>query len=115
MYAANHDDHPDFPRPAAPQPSFVNKSARRVQIVKKNARGLQTLVAVLARALVDAPEAVSVSEVEGGRSIIISLAVAKEDLGKIIGRSGRTAQAIRTLLTAAAAKEGKHAVLEIIE
>ena len=69
----------------------------------------------IAKALVDHPEQVKVSEVEGEKTSVIELAVAKEDLGKIIGKEGRTAKAIRVILGAASAKLGKHSVLEIIE
>ncbi|WP_083802003.1 KH domain-containing protein [Desulfurobacterium thermolithotrophum] len=65
--------------------------------------------------LVDNPDAVYVVETEGERTIIIELKVDPKDLGKVIGRQGRTAKALRTLLSAAATKIGKRAVLEIIE
>ena len=73
------------------------------------------LIEHIAKALVDHPEQVKVSEVEGEKTSVIELAVAKEDLGKIIGKQGRTAKAIRVILGAASAKLGKHSVLEIIE
>jgi predicted RNA-binding protein YlqC (UPF0109 family) len=64
---------------------------------------------------VDHPEAVEVSEVEGAQTSVLELKVAKDDLGKIIGKQGRTARAIRTILGAASAKIKKRSVLEIIE
>ena len=68
----------------------------------------------IARSLVDHPEQVKVTQVEGEQSIIFELQVAQDDMGKIIGKEGRIANAIRTLLKVAAAREGKRAVLEII-
>ncbi len=76
---------------------------------------MKAIVEVIARALVDQPDAVSVSEVSSAHSLIVELTVAKEDLGKIIGKQGRTAGAIRTIVSAASAKTGKRTVLEIIE
>jgi hypothetical protein len=69
----------------------------------------------MARALVDNPEKVKVSEIEGEQTSVIELRVAKEDLGKVIGKQGRTARAMRTILSAASTKIRKRAVLEIIE
>lgn len=76
---------------------------------------MKDLVKYIAQALVDYPEQVSVTEVEGNQTSVLELKVAKEDLGKIIGKQGRTARAIRTLLSAASAKIKKRTVLEIIE
>jgi uncharacterized protein len=76
---------------------------------------MKELVKFIAQALVDNPDDVSVSEVEGEQTSVIELRVAKEDLGKIIGKHGRTAQSIRTILSAASAKNRKRAVLEIVE
>ena len=76
---------------------------------------MKELVKYLAQALVDSPDEVSVSEVEGEQTSVIELRVAKDDLGKIIGKHGRTAQSIRTILSAASAKKRKRAVLEIVE
>jgi predicted RNA-binding protein YlqC (UPF0109 family) len=64
---------------------------------------------------VDYPEQVNVTEVEGDRITILELKVAKEDIGKIIGKQGRTARAMRTVLSAASAKIKKRTVLEIVE
>ncbi len=76
---------------------------------------LKELVDFMARALVDNPEKVKVSEIEGEQTSVIELRVAKEDLGKVIGKQGRTARAMRTILGAASTKIRKRAVLEIIE
>lgn len=75
---------------------------------------MKELIEYIARSLVDHPENVRVTQVEGEQSIIFELQVAQEDMGKIIGKEGRIANAIRTLLKVAAAREGKRAVLEII-
>ncbi|RUM60293.1 MAG: KH domain-containing protein [Persephonella sp.] len=76
---------------------------------------LQELVEFVAKSLVDHPEKVEVREIEGEKTTVIELKVAPEDLGKVIGRQGRTARAIRTLLAAVARKQNKRAVLEILE
>jgi predicted RNA-binding protein YlqC (UPF0109 family) len=69
----------------------------------------------MAKALVDSPEQVNVAEIEGEKTSVIELSVAKDDLGKVIGKQGRTARAMRTILSAASTKVKKRAVLEIIE
>ena len=76
---------------------------------------MKELVEYITKTLVDFPDQVNVSEIEGERTVILELRVAKEDLGKVIGRQGRTARAMRTILNAAATKLKKRAVLEIIE
>ncbi|PIE70391.1 MAG: RNA-binding protein [Deltaproteobacteria bacterium] len=76
---------------------------------------MKELIQYVAQALVDHPEQVEVSEVEGNQTSVLELKVAKEDLGKVIGKQGRTARAMRTLLSAASAKLKKRTVLEIIE
>ncbi len=76
---------------------------------------LREMVEQIAKAIVDHPDQVRVNEVVGEQTTVIELKVAKEDLGKIIGKGGRTAKAIRTLLTAASTKDSKRAVLEILE
>ncbi len=76
---------------------------------------MKDLIKIIAQALVDHSEQVEVLEVEGKHISVLELKVAKEDIGKIIGKRGRTAQAIRTILSAASAKEKTRAVLEIIE
>ena len=73
------------------------------------------LVEIIAKALVDNPDEVEVNEIEGTQSIIIELKVAEEDMGKIIGKQGRIAKAIRTVVKAAAIKENKRVVVEIIQ
>lgn len=73
------------------------------------------LVENIAKALVDNPDEVVVKEIEGSQSVIIELKVAQEDMGKIIGKQGRIAKAIRTVVKAAAIKENKRAVVEIIQ
>jgi hypothetical protein len=76
---------------------------------------MKDLVNRIAQAMVDHPDQVHVIEVEGNQTTVIELKVAKEDLGKIIGKEGRNARAIRTILGAASAKLKKRTVLEIIE
>jgi hypothetical protein len=76
---------------------------------------MKELVKCIAQSLVDYPEQVSVNEIEGSQTSVLELKVAKDDLGKVIGKQGRTAQAIRTVLNAASAKLKKRSVLEIIE
>ena len=76
---------------------------------------MKDLVTYIVQALVDQPEAVSVSEIEGGQAVILELRVAKNDFGKVIGKRGRTAQAIRAILSAASGKAKKRFVLEILE
>jgi hypothetical protein len=76
---------------------------------------MKELVKFIAQALVDNPEQVQVMEIEGEQTSVIELKVAKEDLGKVIGKQGRTARAIRTILSAASTKIRKRAVLEILE
>jgi predicted RNA-binding protein YlqC (UPF0109 family) len=76
---------------------------------------LRNLVEVMAKALVDYPDQVTVAEVEGEQTTVIELKVAKEDLGKIIGKEGRTARSLRTILAAVSTKLRKRSVLEILE
>ena len=76
---------------------------------------MKELIERIAKALVDRPEEVQTSEVAGENTIAIELRVAKEDLGKVIGRKGRTAISMRTILNAAGTKMGKRYVLEILE
>jgi predicted RNA-binding protein YlqC (UPF0109 family) len=76
---------------------------------------MKDLINYIAQALVDHPEEVSVNKVEGNQISVLELKVAKEDLGKVIGKQGRTARAMRTILSAASAKIKKRTVLEIIE
>ncbi|MCD6163039.1 MAG: KH domain-containing protein [candidate division Zixibacteria bacterium] len=76
---------------------------------------MKEFIEVIARALVDNPENVEVTDVEGEKTTVYELRVAPEDLGKVIGRKGQTAKAIRTLIAAVSAKKGKRALLEILE
>jgi hypothetical protein len=76
---------------------------------------MKDLIKHIAQALVDNPDQVMVTEVEGNQTSVLELKVAKEDLGKVIGKQGRTARAMRTILSAASAKIKKRTVLEIIE
>lgn len=76
---------------------------------------LKDLIEYIAKSLVDNPDAVVVTEIEGEQTSVIELKVAKEDLGKVIGKQGRTARAMRTILSAASAKVKKRTVLEILE
>jgi predicted RNA-binding protein YlqC (UPF0109 family) len=69
----------------------------------------------IVKSLVDNPEQVQVNEIEGSQTVVLELSVAKSDMGMVIGKQGRTAQAIRTLLNAAAGKAGKRYMLEIVE
>ena len=76
---------------------------------------MKDLIAYIAKALVDKPEEVVVTEIEGEQTSVIELKVAKEDLGKVIGKQGRTARGKRTILSASSTKLKKRSVLEIIE
>lgn len=76
---------------------------------------MKELLELIAKALVDNPDEVTVSEVAGEQTTILELRVAQEDLGKVIGKQGRTARALRTLLSAGGTKLGKRFHLEIIE
>ena len=76
---------------------------------------MKALVESMAKALVDRPEEVVVSEVEGEKTTVFELRVAENDLGKVIGKQGKTARAMRTILSASGTKLGKRCVLEILE
>lgn len=76
---------------------------------------MKELIEHIAKALVDHPDQVEVTEIEGEQTSVLELKVAKEDLGKVIGKQGRTARAMRTILSAASTKIKKRSVLEIIE
>ena len=76
---------------------------------------MKQLVQYIAQAMVDNPGEVSVSEIEGNQTTVLELKVAKNDLGKVIGKQGRTARALRTILGAASTKVKKRCVLEILE
>ena len=77
--------------------------------------GMKDLINVIAKALVDFPDQVEIKEIEGEKTTVLELRVAKEDLGKVIGKQGKTARAMRNILNANATKLKKRAVLEIIE
>ena len=76
---------------------------------------MKSLIEAMAKALVDKPESVNVAEVEGERTTVFELRVDTADLGKVIGKQGKTARAMRTILSAAGTKVGKRCVLEILE
>lgn len=76
---------------------------------------MKDLILYIAKSLVDKPDEVHISEIDGEQTTVLELKVAKEDLGKVIGKQGRTARAMRTLLSAASTKSGKRTVLEILE
>ena len=76
---------------------------------------MKALIEYIAKSLVDHPEEVQVSEVEGEQTSVLELKVSKEDLGKVIGKQGRTARAMRTILSAASTKSKNRTVLEILE
>lgn len=75
---------------------------------------MKELLEYLAKSLVDKPEEVEVTQVEGERSLILELRVSPDDMGKVIGKQGRIAQALRTIVKAAAVKDGKRVMIEII-
>jgi len=91
------------------EPSVVSTSSSR-----KGEDNMKDLIEFIAKSLVEDPSQVTVSEVEGANSIIIELHVASEDMGRVIGRGGRVANSMRTLLRVVAAKEGKRVTLEIV-
>lgn len=76
---------------------------------------MKELLETLAKSLVDYPDKVSVTEIEGERTIVLELRVADEDMGKVIGKQGRIAKAIRNLVKASAIKEDKRVVVEIVQ
>jgi uncharacterized protein len=76
---------------------------------------LKELIETIAKALVDEPDAVEVTEIEGEHNLLIELRVAKGDIGKVIGREGRTAQSMRAILTAASTKLGRRSHLDIVD
>ncbi len=76
---------------------------------------MKELLETLAQALVDNSEAVKVNQIDGDKSVILQLQVAPDDIGKVIGKEGRIAKAIRTIIKASATKEGKKAIVEILD
>ena len=83
--------------------------------LKGGGGAMKDLICYIVRALVDYPEEVKVTEVEGSQATVLELKVAKGDIGKVIGKRGRTAQAIRTILSAVSGKAKKRIILEILE
>jgi predicted RNA-binding protein YlqC (UPF0109 family) len=86
-----------------------------IQSETERGNGMKDLIADIVKALVDQPEQVTVTEIKGAQTVVLELSVAKNDMGKVIGKQGRNAQAIRTILSAAAGKAKKRYVLEIVE
>ncbi len=76
---------------------------------------MKELLEYMAKALVDNPDDVEIEVIEGERSVILQLKVNPDDIGKVIGKQGRTAQALRTLVKASATKQGKNAIVEILD
>jgi predicted RNA-binding protein YlqC (UPF0109 family) len=76
---------------------------------------MKDLITLIVQALVDQPEDVSVNEIEGAHTIVLEVTVAKSDMGKVIGKQGRNAQAIRTILSAASGKRRENYIFEIVE
>jgi predicted RNA-binding protein YlqC (UPF0109 family) len=76
---------------------------------------MKELLEYLAKALVDNPDDVEIEVIEGERSMILQLKVNQEDIGKVIGKQGRIVQALRTIVKAAATKQGKNAIVEILD
>jgi uncharacterized protein len=76
---------------------------------------MKDLISEIVKALVDQPEQVTVTEIEGGQTVVLELSVAKSDMGKVIGKRGKHADAIRTIVSALAGKARKRYVLEIVE
>jgi hypothetical protein len=91
------------------EPSAISTSPTR-----KGEDNMKELIEYIAKSLVDDPSQVTVSEMEGANSVIIELHVASEDMGRVIGRGGRVANSMRTLVRVIAAKEGKRVTLEIV-
>jgi predicted RNA-binding protein YlqC (UPF0109 family) len=86
-----------------------------IQPGTERGNGMKDLISEIVRALVDQPDQVKVTEIEGGQTVVLELSVAKSDMGKVIGKKGRNAMALRTILSAVAGKTRKRYVLEIIE
>ena len=76
---------------------------------------MRELIEDIAKALVDNPDSVRIKEIEGGKTVVYELKVGDGEMGKIIGKGGKTVNAIRTIITAASMKKGKRAILEILE
>ncbi len=91
------------------------EEAEEVPVMARGCPDLRELLLLLAKALVDHPDQVQVQQVEGQQSVILEIRVAPEDVGKIIGKQGRIIRAIRAVIKAAAAKEGKKAAVEVLQ
>ena len=89
--------------------------ALSIQLGTERGNGMKDLISDIVKALVDQPEEVTVTEIEGGHTVVLEISVAKSDMGKVIGKKGRNALALRTILSAAAGKARKRYVLEIVE
>ena len=87
----------------------------RIESETEKGNGMKDLISDIVKALVDQPEQVIVSEIESGHTVVLELSVAKSDMGKVIGKKGRNALALRTILSAVAGKARKRYVLEIVE
>ena len=97
---------------------FIDRYLHAVPLTLSRTKGeypMKDLVTQIARALVDKPEEVAVAEVEGNQTSVLELRVAKDDIGKVIGKQGRIAQAMRTIVSSVSAKEKKRTVLEIMD
>jgi len=86
-----------------------------IQSRTERGNGMKDLITEIVQALVDQPEQVTVTEIEGSHTVVLELSVSKSDMGKVIGKKGRNALALRTILSAAAGKVRKRYVLEIVE
>jgi hypothetical protein len=95
--------------------SWIVENKNSDVITNKKGTAMKDLIKTVAKALVDHPDQVIVTEIEGKQITVLELEVAKEDIGKVIGKQGRTAHAIRLVLGAASAKEKKRTILKIIE
>ena len=96
-------------------PFGLGETLESVTGASRSRSPMKELVEMIVKALVDQPEAVEINEIKGNHAHVIELNVAKEDLGKVIGKGGAHASAIRTILAAASGKENKRYILEIIE
>jgi len=109
----------DKQEPAVPseqrQEGEIPSSVPSVREHDRDVSEMKEFIEFLAKSLVDHPEEVEVRRIDGEKTVVFELRVNKSDIGKIIGRNGRTIRAIRTLLTTTAAKHGQRAVLEILE
>jgi uncharacterized protein len=94
---------------------FWRQGFREKEAVLTKEADMKDYIELIVKGLVDNPDEVSVTEVAGNRTTVYELRVAPGDLGKVIGKSGVTAKSIRTILGASAARQGKRAVLEILE